>query len=345
MSNQMQQQDRVIRVAYVDMVSKGEYEYFLDLIGRFAKVEVSNKPDYVFCAEFGTDHLKYSDCVKIFVQGEEGSVDLNEYDYALTLEKIQTYDRCFFFPAYYRKSLRGWFYPVLQKHMHSDGFFMGKRKFCNFIVSNGLADPFREECFYALSEYKHVDSAGRYLNNMGSSQKAGDRCSTDWFQQSTEFRKDYRFSLVFENAKRKGYLTEKLFSPWLAGSIPIYWGDSEASKVCNPDAYIDCTMCTTAQEVVEKVRAIEENPEKYLAMQKAPVALPGSDLLRSPESVDNELSEFFRQIMMQPKENARRRSNGYRARVYHRDQRLLARCQNNILYRVYMKQLRRRNKV
>lgn len=339
------QQDPTIRIAFVDMRKASGCECFLDLISRFAKVEISETPDYVFCGEFGTKHLKYDNCIKIFVQEEEGTPNFNEYDYALTLEKITTYDRCFYFPVYYRKSMRGWFAPVLQKHMHPDDFFMQKEKFCNFIVSNGLADPFRAECFYALSKYKHIDSAGRYLNNMGSSQKAGDRCSTDWFQQSTEFRKDYRFSLVFENAKRKGYLTEKLFSPWLAGSIPIYWGDSEASKVCNPDAYIDCTMCTTAQEVVEKVRAIEENPEKYLAMQKAPVALPGSDLLRSPESVDNELSEFFRQIMMQPKENARRRSNGYRARVYHRDQRLLARCQNSILYRVYMKQLRMCNKV
>lgn len=43
----------------------------------------------------------------------------------------------------------------------------------------------------------------------------------------------YRFALVMENAKTKGYLTEKIANAFLAGSIPIYYGTEEVFDVFN----------------------------------------------------------------------------------------------------------------
>jgi hypothetical protein len=47
-----------------------------------------------------------------------------------------------------------------------------KKKFCAFVVSNP-ANPVRNTAFQWLSDYKHVDSAGRVFNNTGSDIFAG----------------------------------------------------------------------------------------------------------------------------------------------------------------------------
>ncbi len=39
--------------------------------------------------------------------------------------------------------------------------------------------------------------------------------------------KDYKFSVVIENERTKGYFTEKLIDSLILGTIPIYWGDPE----------------------------------------------------------------------------------------------------------------------
>ena len=42
-----------------------------------------------------------------------------------------------------------------------------KRKFCSFVVSNADAKPIRQHFFEKLSDYKKVDSGGRFMNNVG----------------------------------------------------------------------------------------------------------------------------------------------------------------------------------
>ena len=44
--------------------------------------------------------------------------------------------------------------------------------------------------------------------------------------------------ICFENSKKDGYISEKLFDAFEAGTIPIYFGDDSATKLINTKAYI-----------------------------------------------------------------------------------------------------------
>jgi len=51
---------------------------------------------------------------------------------------------------------------------------------------------------------------------------------------------DYRFALSFENVSNiSGYVTEKIFDCFRAGTVPIYWGASNISDCVPPETFID----------------------------------------------------------------------------------------------------------
>jgi hypothetical protein len=49
----------------------------------------------------------------------------------------------------------------------------------------------------------------------------------------------YRFALCFENMVLKGWITEKIFDCFFAGTVPIYWGPPEIGEVIPPECFID----------------------------------------------------------------------------------------------------------
>ena len=49
----------------------------------------------------------------------------------------------------------------------------------------------------------------------------------------------YRFAICYENASVSGYITEKIFDCFMAGTIPVYWGDPEVAKLLPPATFID----------------------------------------------------------------------------------------------------------
>ena len=50
----------------------------------------------------------------------------------------------------------------------------------------------------------------------------------------------YDFALCFENMAMQGYITEKIFDCFYAGTIPLYLGATDISDLVLPDSYIDC---------------------------------------------------------------------------------------------------------
>lgn len=95
----------------------------------------------------------------------------------------------------------------------------------------------------------------------------------------------YMFHLAFENTYEDGYVTEKLFDSLLAGSIPIYLGDSKmARRLLSPeiersviflddfrktgvgaDALIDHQTLDTTK-LVGHLRGIMENSTRFEEM-------------------------------------------------------------------------------
>ncbi|MBK1988879.1 hypothetical protein A0J48_015260 [Sphaerospermopsis aphanizomenoides BCCUSP55] len=51
--------------------------------------------------------------------------------------------------------------------------------------------------------------------------------------------RDYKFIICFENSREDGYITEKIFSAFYAGGIPIYFGAPDISKHIPPECYLE----------------------------------------------------------------------------------------------------------
>jgi len=148
-----------------------------------------------------------------------------------------------------------------------------RSKFCAFIVSNPK-NTIRNEAFYLLNAYKPVDSAGRLFNNVGEDIYAGLGGGGGELKKHV-FLKEYKFCLCYENESSDGYVTEKLLHAKAAGCIPIYWGASDVVKDFDPRGFIN--VSDNPESLVERVREIDESPQKYLAMSQIP-ALTSSKL-------------------------------------------------------------------
>jgi GR25 family glycosyltransferase involved in LPS biosynthesis len=149
-----------------------------------------------------------------------------------------------------------------------------RSKFCAFIVSNPK-NIIRNEAFHKLTSYKPVDSAGRLYNNMGDTIFAGLGGGGGELKKH-EFLNDYKFCLCYENESSDGYVTEKLLHAKAAGCIPIYWGASDVSKDFAAEGFINLTGYP--EDLIEKVKEIDESDELYEQMASVPAIKPESAL-------------------------------------------------------------------
>ncbi|MCF2626455.1 hypothetical protein I6E36_00025 [Fusobacterium mortiferum] len=267
-----------IRINFCDFWPNFNYieSDFYKILSQKYQVEISDNPEFLFYSVFGNNHLEY-ECIKIFYTGENVIPDFNLCDYGIGYAHLNFDDRYLRFPIFriygYEKFLK------IALNIHKETI-KKRKKFCNFIYSNNKADKEKEEFYKLLSQYKKIDSGGRYLNNIGEPVK-------DKFL----FQQQYKFSIAFENTSSKGYTTEKLIEAKAAGTIPIYWGNPEIAKEFNTKSFINCHEYENFDEVIEVIKKIDNDDELYLKYLNEPFSLEGFDLEKK------ELSDFLYNII------------------------------------------------
>ena len=68
-------ENKTIKINFCDFQNgydKGKNPY-IDILGKYYKVELSETPDFLFYSCFGVERLKYNNCIKIFLPGEKRS--------------------------------------------------------------------------------------------------------------------------------------------------------------------------------------------------------------------------------------------------------------------------------
>jgi len=320
---------KVIKLKFVDM-TRGfvpDSNFWYNFLSKFYKIELSETPDYLIYSVFGSDHLKYN-CIKIFWTGENQSPDFNICDYAIGFDYLQFGDRYFRFPLYY--IYEDPFVKMQHKHEFSNLNLENKTEFCSFVYSNNHASPERQMIFDKLSAYKKVVSGGRFLNNIGEAVK-----------DKIEFQARSKFCIAFENASTPGYTTEKLIHAFASQTIPIYWGDPTVGQYFNTENFVNCHDYNSFDEVVERVKFLDNNDDEYLKMLRAPA-------LKNQNDRDGKLTvlhAFFENIFEQPLDKAQRCNREYWNRKYLKKQFLLHRAYNNslrgIAERFYMRLFRK----
>ena len=176
-------------------------------------------------------------------------------------------------------------------------------KFCNFMYSHPAET--RDAFFHLLSQYKHVDSIGAHLNNAGSKST---RSVDDWYSLSIELKRNYKFSIAMENASYSGYNTEKVVSSFRAHTVPIYWGDPDIAEWINPKAFVNCHDYSSFEEVIERVKEIDNNDELWLDMVTQPWQT--DEQRRKTLQASEELGNSMQRILLQDVKAARRRPVG-----------------------------------
>lgn len=257
-----------LKVKFCDMSSffKEDDNYFVDVINKyFDGYEISENPDFLFYSVFGINHLKYNNCVKIFITGEAASPDFNECDYGIGFDWMQFEDRYLRRPIWLEEKK---FYRNYREITDEEAL---SRKFCNFVYFNdnsGEGTAFRKEFVRKLSQYKRVDCPGKVMNNMKS--HLIDRFDSNWRTGKVDFVRDYKFTISFENTSFRGYTTEKILHPIAGRSIPIYWGNPLVERDFNSEAFINCNGYEDRiDEIIKKIIEIDQNDDKYLEMLHA----------------------------------------------------------------------------
>lgn len=275
-------------------------KYLKDYIPKKYILKEDTDPDYLICSVFGKSEMK-EDTVRIQYIGENLEPDFNRYDYAIGFSLIDFGDRYLRYPLYALAN-REAFIAAMEKHTITESELRQKDKFCSFVVSNGCDEDVRTQFFLKLSQYKRVESGGRFMNNVGHAALKGK-------DSKAQFQKRCRFAIAFENSCTPGYTTEKLLQAWQAGTIPIYWGNPDINKEFNTKAFINCHEYENFDQVIERIIEIDNNEELYFSIMKEPIMYEGCIAERY---VTGEcLTNFLDNIFSEEKSRAFRRCSYY----------------------------------
>lgn len=222
---------------------------------------------------------KDTKAIKIFYSAEATLPDLDKYDLVLGYNRLED-PKYFRMPYYYRtfrdqihaqdNMRRGkiLFLKLLVPQKKPNCEPEAKKVFACFLVTNGTRGvnsypgnglPLdgvvaRDEIFNKLSEYKHVESGGKHLNNIGKvvpikeTQKWLSRC---------------KFVIAYENQSYDGYITEKVFQAYFAGSIPIYYSHPNAIWDINKKAVIYANDFSSKDDLVEYIKKVDNDDKLY----------------------------------------------------------------------------------
>ncbi len=323
-----------------------ENNFIVNILRKRYDVEISDKPDYLFFTQDSTDFINFNG-VRIFYTPENLVPDFNLCDYGISFQDIMFGDRYIRYPVYlvetyqaykgddYASDLR------LAFHKHEKPLENEKEDFCAFVYSNSHAVKCRDSIFDALSKYKHVNSGGRYRNNIGGG-----------IDNKLDFQKKHKFVIAFENTSTPGYTTEKIVHAFAACSVPIYWGNPDIIKEFNPCSFINCHdyglteegLSDAVDKIVEKVKEIDEDKSAYLKMLQSPAFNLENDIDMQQERFERFLFNIFDQDYNQ----AFRRNRFYWGERYERRQRIgnsfYVICRKMITFRDFLHKVGKRLK-
>ena len=103
---------------------------------------------------------------------------------------------------------------------------------CGFVCSNPT-QKIRNNLFI---EIKKLDT-NNSVRSLGSVLNTENNILIDKSVNLDTFYKQFKFVIAAENSYHDGYITEKIMLPFMAGSIPIYYGSDKVKEVFNEKSF------------------------------------------------------------------------------------------------------------
>ncbi len=299
---------KTIRIGYTDM-SDEKGIFYLNYVKKMLNdtyefIFQQENLDYLLFSFYGCKHNdpQYKQAIKIAIYEEGFIPTFFEEDYIFGLAHI------FYLDRYFRKAT---LVEYLQKYNLKNKDFREARqkalngpirkKFCAAVLNNETnLNHFREKFVRELSKYKKVDSGGEIDNNIGYN-----------ITDKIKFFSSYKFSIAFEKHTADGYATDHILNSFLAGTIPIYYGDYLIDEYINPDTYILVRNDIDLQDKINFIKEVDQDDNLYREFFKKDVLLD-EDVVRKRKK---EEKEYWSHIFRPDKYDARRIDNvRYRAR-------------------------------
>lgn len=179
--------------------------------------------------------------------------------------RMEKAGRSIFLPFFVTSFVERWEYsPAL---LARGGQFEPRQFFAVYMASNCV--PMRQNAFDKLYEFAKKNNLGE-VHAVGAchgSYKEAERhykgterinSEINYMNTASDVMKNYKYSLSFENIQIDGYVTEKLASPLLVNTVPIYLGSRRAKELVNTEAFYYCDDL----EEFEKLLVVENFSEE-----------------------------------------------------------------------------------
>lgn len=217
---------------------------------------------YYSSEPFATDFERMEDGkIKHFSSDELVKRYINDFDLVMSFEFIDrpNYIRVPYSYFWHKEKISHDYERKEQKCLPQN-----KKYFTCFLVTNGGSEEYefngahkRNRLFHLLSLYKPVVSGGKHLNNIGGPIPRDKDKTLEWLSQC-------KFTIAYENdTTYPGYVTEKPFQAWDAGTIPIYDAHPAGLVDMNKKALIYAGDFATEDELVEYIKKVDNDDKLY----------------------------------------------------------------------------------
>lgn len=228
------------------------------MASKYKLLHDSKNPKIIFCncktnvhrRKFKFIKKKFKNSKIVFFTGENVRLALNLCHFGISFDYLSN-PRQFRYPLWLLYTNGG---RTLIRN--GDVNNINKPFFCGFVAGHSV--KYRDNFVKKLSKYKKVLCPGKVLNNfprIGPSKDA-----------KLNFLKKCKFTICFENSSHNGYVTEKIVHPFMAHSIPIYWGSRSIGKEFNKKAFLNRHDYKTDEQFIRKIIEIDKNNKLYHQM-------------------------------------------------------------------------------
>ncbi|CAF0897807.1 unnamed protein product [Adineta steineri] len=173
-----------------------------------------------------------------------------------------------------------------------------------WMNSNCNTKSQRTQYMEQLMKYIDVDNYGNCGSNKlplpehiikirgSNNHNSSDRSSYNWQGVKLALAKEYLFTIAIENSLDFDYITEKLWQPLVAGSVPIYLGAPNIHDwlPCQTDCIIDLNKFKTPQDAAMHIKQVATNRtlyESYHKWRNEPVSLQFQSVLNYFSTIRN----------------------------------------------------------
>jgi Glycosyltransferase family 10 (fucosyltransferase) C-term len=156
------------------------------------------------------------------------------------------------------------------------------------IYANSHCVPYRNQAFRRLATIgPEVHYAGKCHGGKGVGVRVNETGKRTGYNLNVALYQDYRFTLAMENAATPGYISEKIMVPFLAGSVPIYYGTKEVFDIFNRNAFVWYDV-NDEQPALDQIKYLEANRTAYAAMLREPILANGEETIAKYFSIRDE---------------------------------------------------------